>query len=259
MMTIYNVADNILQVLGGLSVIAGITKLIYEGILYIKKKRYIKTLLLFKSRQCYISQSIYKKEATNGLHDFVTVNSMICFQKLQFMLNEVGYKVMPFTDSYVGENIIHIGGPSANINVNSIFVSKHYNFISVAPSSVIEITKKIIKDLSGFEFSEDDTSSFKIGDYELKLDEKTDYGIFIRIPNCKKDGVDYTTHIIFGGWANGTVNAVDFFIRNYKMIVEKYKKNRYCFVIPISRINNSTELLRFEDIKDLTDAFFGEV
>lgn len=110
MTTIYNVADNILQVLGGLSVIAGIIKLIYEGILYIKKKRYIKTLLLFKSRQCYISQSIYKKEATNGLHDFVTVNSMICFQKLQFMLNDVGYKVIPFTDSYVGENIIHIGG-----------------------------------------------------------------------------------------------------------------------------------------------------
>jgi len=41
------------------------------------------------------------------------------------------------------------------------------------------------------------------------------------------------------------------------MIVEKYRKDRYCFVIPISRINNSTELLRFEDIKDLTDDFFG--
>lgn len=255
---VYNFASMLLQAVGVISVITGIVKLLLKFVFYINKQRYIKTLFMFETKQCYISQSIYKREATNGIHDFVTVNSMICFQKLQYMLNEVGYKVIPYTDSYMGKNIIHIGGPGANINVNSIFATKKVNFKTVLPSTEMELLNKQKLNTSCFKFKDDGVSGFEIGKRFLEFNEEKDYGIFIRIPNCKETGIDYTTHIIFAEWSSGTVNAVDFFTRNYKMIANIYKKERYCFAVPISRINNSTELLQVGDIIDLTNDFFGK-
>lgn len=252
------IIEFIAQILGGLSAVVCILKLLYELILFFTKKRYIKNLFVFDKKECYISQAIYKKEATKADYDYVTIQSVSCIQKIQYLLNEVGYKLIPFTESYVGKNIIHIGGPSANKSVNSIFVTKHYNFTIILPASNEDRLKKLGMNTSCYEFTPNGDFKFKIGEEHLNLDEKIDYGIFIRIPRCRKDGIDYTTHIIFGGWANGTLAAVDFFTRNYKMIAKKFKKERYCFAIPISRINNSTELLRVEDIKDLTANFFGE-
>ena len=57
--------------------------------------------------------------------------------------------------------------------------------------------------------------------------------------------------------ADGTLKAVEFFTKNYKMIAKKFGKSRYCFAIPISRINNSIELIESKDIIDLTDVFFN--
>lgn len=171
---------------------------------------------MFENGKCYISQSVFKKDATNESLDFITVNSMLCFQKLQFILSEVGYTIIPFTNSYVGENIIHIGGPAANINVNSIFIAKKYKFKLMIPITNLERLEKMGINTSCIKFTEDGTRAFKIGKKKpLKIDEKTDYGIFIRIPSCKNNGINYTTHIIFGGWADGTLNAVDFFVKNF--------------------------------------------
>lgn len=69
-------------------------------------------------------------------------------------------------------------------------------------------------------------------------------------------GIDYTTHIIFGAWSQGTISSVDFFVRNYKLIAKLYS-DRYCFAVPISRINNNTELVQTDDIIDLTTDFFA--
>ncbi len=253
---IYKFADAFLQILGGLSVIAGIIKLVYETIIYFKKKRHMKKLLMFNNGECYVSLAIYKKEVTGADYDYVTTQEMNCFQEVQYMLSKINYKTIPYNFDYAGCNIIHISGPSANDNVNSILLAKHYNFKIFLPKENAERLRKLGVDISRYIFTENGDYKFQIGESELVLNNTKDYGVFIRIPFSKEDGIDYTTHIIFGGWAKGTEAAVKFFTQNYKMIVEKFNKDRYCFAIELNRSNYSIELLRKSDIIDLTTEFF---
>ncbi len=196
------------QIVGVLSSVVCVSKLAYELVIFFTKKVYIKELLLFKRGECYISQPIYKKERMKAEYDYVTVQEMDCFQKLQYMLHKVGYKAIPYKNDYVGNNVIHIGGPSANENVNSILMTKSYNFTIHVPTINEEKLKMLGMDTSRYQFTYDGEFKIKIGEVELEFTDITDYGVFIRIPACKKDGIDYTTHIVFGGWANGTLAAV---------------------------------------------------
>lgn len=256
------VFDIIAEVIGILSIIIFIGGAVKNCYTYFKTKRYIMTLFMFDSKQCYISQAVYRKEVTSEKFDVVTLASVECFQKIQSLLNKIDYKIIPFTQSYVGENIIHIGGPAANLNVNSLFVTKFKKFIFYTPCGDLNRMKEMGLDLSFVKPSDESTISnvpirgFKIGEKVLPITNQEDYGIFIRIPKCEEEGIEYTTHIIFGGWAQGTVSAVEFFTRNYKLIAKKYNKSRYCFAVPINRVNNSTELIGINQIIDLTNDFF---
>lgn len=254
-MDIINIAA---QIVGVLSSVVCVCKLAYELVVFFTKKMYIKKLLLFKRGECYISQAVYKKEVMKAECDYVTVQEMVCFQKLQYMLHEVGYKAIPYKNDYFGNNVIHIGGPSANENVNSILMTKSYSFSIYASIKNEDTLKMSGMDTTRYHFTNDEGYIIKIGEFELKFTNNTDYGIFIRIPACKEDGIDYTTHIIFGGWADGTLAAVEFYTRNYKMISNKFQRGRYCFAVKISRVNNSTELIRNGDIIDLTSNFFAD-
>lgn len=261
MKTLYDAISAFLQLLGGLSALIAVFQLIKRIFLYFKTKRYVKTTLMFAEKQCYISQAIYKKEAVNERYDFVTLASMECFQKLQSFLHKYDYKIIPFSESYSGKNVIHMGGPVANINVNSLFVTKFKKFFFYTPIENKEWNEKIGINEDCIRYTDESSKHklcFKIGNEFLDLNENTtDYGIFIRIPRCRKNGIEYTTHIIFGAWAQGTITAINFFIENYKMIAKKYKNNKYCFAVKISRVNNKIELLDNNSIKDLTNEFFS--
>lgn len=188
----------------------------------------------------------------------VTYTSVQAFQMINEMLNNVNYVIKPFNNSYEGENIIHIGGPAANIHVNALFAERMQRIRFCTPQTDEIAHQNLDLNQSCIDYSDDDTRYFKIGDRILKIDSSIrDYGIFIRIPYNHRKGIDYTTHIIFGCWATGTLKAFEFFTKNYKLIARKYKKSKYCFAIPINRIDNSIALITENDIIDLTSDFFG--
>lgn len=244
------------DVIGLFSTLTVLFQLIKKFSVYVSQKRYIKTVLAFKHKTCYISQSIFTFTQSKINHKYVTLSSVKAFNKLSNILDLVGIKALPPSDSYEFNDIIHIGGPASNVNVNSIFVTKYKNikFYTSSDEKVnheqLELSTKFI------EYNDKNKKGFEIGNKFLPLDKNiNDYGIFIRIPFSKE--IDYTTHIIFGGWSDGTLKSVEFFTKNYKTIAKKFGRSKYCFAIPISRINNSIELVEPKDIIDLTTEFFN--
>ena len=251
MKIILDALNNILQIL------CSVSPLLKKCSLLFTTKIYLKSTLMFDDKQCYISQSVYK---TTEHLDFVTRDSMECFQKLQSFLHSYDYQVIPFSESLSAKNVIHLGGPAANINVNSLFVTKYKNFITYTPLENKNRHEKLGLNVSCFKYTNETSEykrGFKIGNVLLSLDEPgIDYGIFIRIPRCKKDGINHTIHVIFCAWAPATIAAVSFFIDDYKMIAKKFKKSKYCFAIKISRINNHILPIDDHSIIDLTEQFF---
>lgn len=219
---------------------------------------------MFRTKSCYISQAIYKIEQLNLANKYVSLGSMHSFQTLSSLLYDSKIKVLPFSKFYTGNNIIHLGGPAANANVNSLWISKINNlhFITYEDEKNVYEKYGLHHNFITYINKNAGTRGFLIDNIFLPIDEKiTDYGIFIRIPYNRKEGINYTTHIIFGGTSLGTEQAVTFFVENCKLIYRKCKdKNyigkRYCFAIPISQINNSTELIGLDDIIDLTQNIF---
>ena len=248
--------DTTLNIIGYVSTIIVLVECIIKLYSYVTKKRYVKMVLGFNKKRCFVSQAVYTN-TTIPSRDVVSYSSVQAFQMINEMLNNVNYVIKPFSNSFEGENIIHIGGPAANIHVNALLAERIQRIRFCTTQKDQSIHQNLNLNQSCIEYSKEDTRCFKIGDKVLKLDSKIrDYGIFIKIPYNHREGIDYTTHIIFGGWANGTLKAFEFFTKNYKMIARKFKKSKYCFAIPINRIDNSFALITEKDIIDLTDEFF---
>lgn len=247
--------NSIENIIGGISTIIVIFEIIFKLYMFFSRKRFIKMTLNFKGKSCLVSQAIYT-DLQNPKDQYVHRTSVEASQKISEMLKEVHYVIMPFEDSYEGQNIIHVGGPAANIHVNALFAEKMKKLTFCTPQTDEPNHERLELNKSCIQYSNGDRY-FKVGHKILNIDANTrDYGIFIRIPYNKRDGIEYTTHIIFGCWANGTLKAFEFFTKNYKMIAKKYRKSKYCFAIPINRIDNSIALISDRDIIDLTNEFF---
>lgn len=257
---LFNISELISDIIGMISTIILLGQLLFKVIIYLSKKIHIINLLQFSNNKCCISLSVFKKENVDSRYDYVTLSSMQSYQKLEKLMDIVNIDVLPYSELHNGNNIIHIGGPVTNINVNSLFSTKYNNIKYYTSEENRARYERYGTNHSCIEYTTDGEIYYEIGSQTLKIDKDTqDYGIFIRIPACPKNGIEYTTHIIFGTWSEGTQKAVDFFIANYKMISKKYKKNKYCFAVPISRINGAFEQVGKTDIIDLTDDFFCTV
>lgn len=244
-------------IIGGISTIAIIVELNIKLYTFFTQKRYIKTVLNFNKKSCLVSQATYPDTITSS-EKVVTFTSMQSFQMINEMLYKVNYVINPYIDNFEGNNIIHIGGPAANIHVNALFVERKFDFY-FCTSRKNEIShQKLNLNQSCLEYSDDNTIYFKIGNEKLIIEKNVrDYGIIIRIPYDRNVGREYSTHIIFGCWANGTLKAVEFFTKNHKIIAKKYKRSKYCFAVPINLIDN-TIVISNNSIIDLTNQFFKE-
>lgn len=249
---IYNLITN---TIGGISTGIVFVQSIKRLHDYYKDKRYIKTVLGFKNKECIITQTVYRDSSINA-KEVITNASMQAFQMLNNMMYKVNYRIVLNHSSIIGKNIIHIGGPAANIHVNALFVEHNYKFEFWTPESD-EITHRGLNlNSKQLKYSKDNTRKFIVGRKELEIFEnERDYAIIIRIPSDKKDGIEYSTHIIFGCMANGTLKGIEFFTNNYKMIAKRYGKSRYCFAIPINLIDNTITVSN-ERMIDLTNDFF---
>lgn len=137
---------------------------------------------------------------------------MQAFQMLNNLMYKVNYRIVLNPSSLIGKNIIHIGGSAANIHVNALFVGHNYQFEFWTPESDEKTHKELNLNSKQLKYSKDDTRKFIIGKKELEMIEnERDYAIIIKIPSDKKKGIEYSTHVIFACWANGTLKGIEFF------------------------------------------------
>ena len=242
--------------IGGVSTVIVLAQPIKKFHDFFIDKRYIKTVLNFKNKECIITQTVYRDSSIKAT-EVITNASMQAFQMLNNMMYKVNYRIVLNPSSLIGKNIIHIGGPAANIHVNALFVGHNYQFEFWTPESDEKTHKGLNLNSKQLKYSKDNTRKFIVGRKELKIIEnERDYAIIIRIPNDEKNGIEYSTHVIFGCMANGTFKGIDFFTNNYKMIAKKYGKSKYCFAVPINLIDNTISVSK-ERMIDLTNDFFG--
>lgn len=216
MNNLFNMLNPVHSLIGSISTIIVVVELLTKLIEYLKHKIYIKIVLNFKSKDCFISQTIYSNSNTNA-REVITYASMQSFQMINEMLYKVNYKITPYCNNFTGKNIIHIGGSASNIHVNALFVEHKFRFEFWTPKSDKSNHQDLKLSLNCFHYTDDNMRFFKIGNKKLSIEENVrDYAIIIRIPRNYKLGVDYSTHIIFGCWANGTLKAVDFLPKTIK-------------------------------------------
>lgn len=264
MFIVFEILNLLSTIISLTSVIIVVIQLLHKVVIYYTKKFFILKTLMFRPRSCYISQSIYKIEQRGSINQYVSLGSMHSFQALSSLLYDNNIKVLPFSKLYAGNNIIHLGGPAANANVNALWASaiKNLHFVTYDYEKEIYEEYGLNPNFNTYIDKNAGTRGLSTNNIFLPIDKKIiDYGIFIRIPYNKKEGINYTTHIIFGGTSFGTEQTVAFFCKNYKLIYKKCKEKkyfgkRYCFAIPINQINNSTELIGLDNIIDLTQNVF---
>lgn len=230
--------------------------IIKKAVYYMKDLQYLKRVLQFGSNSCCIELSLFKKEESGAAHDYITFYAVKSYEIVSELLKKMKVSVDPIDMEYSdNKNKIYIGGPGANIGVNAILTkfsgfkfygtySQRKNTDNPAPHYLVYSEEK-----RGFMFG----NKF----YEIEKNLK-DVGVFIRIPRDEKKGILYTTHIIFAAWDIGTYKAVEFFVNNYKTICRRFENKPYCFVIPISRVDNTARLLSVNEIEDVSKEFFSE-
>ena len=212
--------------------------------------------LQFSKSNCCISLSVFKKDIIGSSHDYVTFYSAKSYQELSVLLRKRNISIEPMSDIYNENNKIYIGGPSANVEVNSILTRFEAFKYYTEPYQKETYEKNKVN--QHFIIYSEEKKGYMFGNKFFDIDKKSkDIGIFIRIPENKKKGILYTTHIIFAAWDIGTYKAVEFFVNNYKIISKKFKDNPYCFVISISRIDNSPRIISVNEIQDVSQEFFG--
>lgn len=257
---IYNViksVESFATIIGGMSTIIIIIQFILKLHGYLKDKRYIKTVLRFKNKECIITQTVYYNYSNTSTKEVVTNASMQSFQMINNMLYKVNYRIVPCANSFIGKNIIHIGGPASNIHVNALFIEHNYKFEFWTPKEDKSTHDNLKLSSRSIHYTEDDTRKLIIGNVKLEIKEnERDYALIIRIPSDNKLGIYYSTHIIFGCKTNGTLKGIEYFTSNYKMIAKLYGKSKYCFAVPINLIDNTIAISN-EKIIDLTNNFFN--
>lgn len=222
---------------------------------YFSDLKFLKQVLQFNSKSCCVSLSIFRKDIVGSSHDYITLNAVQSYQKLAALLKKREIMIEPLSAEYKNNNIIYIEGPSANIEVCSILTRFNGFKYYTGPDQKAIFQKNRVN--QHFIVYSNEKRGFMFGDkfFEIQKDTK-DMGVFIRIPQDKKRGILFTTHIIFAVWDIGTYKAVEFFIQNYKIISRMFKNKPYCFVIPISRIDNSSRIISVSEIQDVSREFF---
>jgi len=222
---------------------------------YVEDLQYLKSVLQFDTNACCIELSIFKKDETGVPYDYITFYSVKSYEIILELLKKMRISVDPIDVEYSdNKNKIYIGGPATNIGVNSILTKfggfKFYGTYSHRKNTDKQAPHYLVysEERRGFMFG----NKF----YEIEKDFK-DVGVFIRIPRDKEKGIPYTTHIIFAAWDVGTYKAVEFFVNNYKTISRRFENKPYCFVIPISRVDNTARLLSVNEIEDVSKEFFS--
>lgn len=221
------------------------------------KKRRLKKLLSLHTNKCIVSNSTFKfalKETETKKVDFFSTEEFFCAMKLYDLLESADVKAIMTPDDQCSIDEIHIGGPLANVRVNSIFRT-HFKSFKVLNNTNISNDYHIL-DMSLRE--NDSIVGVRYGDNNKILETRKgyeDYAFLIKLSN--KDFPllkEKTMHIFFGLWSVGTTAAVSYFVENYEKLYKDFKEQHYFIAFPINYLDGSYDA--HQSYIDMSDDMF---
>ena len=234
-----------------------IVKVMEKGYAYFTKKRYVKKVLGYNKEAIQISFSVFeKKETDNTNTNFVTYSGIVAINNIITLLTNINYKFYLSERKNEAKNEMNIGGFYANKIVNAYFIQYFANFKYLTGNDRKEVYEKHYADMRMFQFTEDGTKGFMVGDVFLEVaDRITDFAFFIKLVESDfNNDNEKTVHIVFGGTAIGTIKATEYLLQHCKQIYEMYGEKHYFFALEINLLDNSINYSR--GIIDLTNEMF---
>ena len=125
---------------------------IYKLVKYFRDLKHLKQALQISSKSCCISLSVFEKRITGNVHDYITLYAVKSYQLLETILEKNEISIQPMSTSYEGNNDkIYIGGPAANVEVNSLLTRfKEFKYYTEShQESTYDKNEIIIKSRNG--------------------------------------------------------------------------------------------------------------
>lgn len=250
--------NNFITILSFLLNLLLIVSGVARGYMYFTKKRYVKGVLGYDNTPVQVSQSIFEIEGGSGIKkNYVTHGFLIAMNNIVNLFNVINQKFYFAEGQEDAKNEVNIGGFYANKRVNAYFKKYFPQFKYLDKKEKEEAYRQHYMDIEMFEFTNDGTKGFKVGNIFLETTyKKSDYAFLIKLVKADfNNDNEKTVHILFGGDEIGTIKATEYLLTHYKQIYELYGENHYFFALEISGIDNSINYSK--GIIDLTDRMFG--
>ena len=228
---------------------------------YISKEDKLKSVLSFKNNTFTITTPFYKRKVFDEDLDVIIADEVELQNKLIVLLTKINMEYIVQKDNlFNNNNEIHIGGSPTNVHT-SYYMQEYF------PKFRWHLTKKEedIPFYTDFQkvhrdqlkFGQDHWG-FKYGDNENDfltcIKDEIDYALIIKLTNVGLHK-DNTVHLIYGADGKGTPIAVDYFIKNYETLYDKFQNKPYCAGVKLSL---KTHTPCSGDILDLTEKMFAD-
>lgn len=230
---------------------------------YIKIVKY-KTIRLLsgnvwglKKKKFVISVPVYEKEFVGFDYPVVTYEETVAISKLINFLQPINYSIEISKDSDHDEkaNLIHIGGPAANIRTNAIFHEKFGDAIKFHVSIKEDYFEKskIYKWIFRFEsdFTGVKFQNKNVDNSFIYKKEETDFAFLVKLTSSDT-GSDRNIFILWGIEMLGTKRAVDYFINYHDELYRDFKEKHFFIAVKVNAIDGSYN----QEYTDLTQIVF---
>lgn len=183
-----------------------------------------------KRHECDVSVATHNSVVIGNETDVIISKEGGAFYRLTELLNSFGIKANVLTANMTAKfDEIHIGGPVSNRYTNQYFgrylTSRIKWLVTQSHAELYKMDENLMD--SSFMRITDDIEGFEVGGKVYRyVKDKEGWAFIIRM-NISDDSAPKTVHLLFGCGTNGTIGAVQYFVKNYTHIMLRYfwKKN----------------------------------
>lgn len=227
------------------------------GLIYKKyKKVVLRSVLSFKreKNECDVSISMHRCLVLSREREMIISSEAKPFFELINLLNNAGIKTnVLYTDKASELDEIHVGGPVSNRHTNRYFCQYIQNIQWLANASHVAQYKED-EHLQTFNFdylcTSDSAEGFNVDGKLYKYIKNQEGWAFVIRINLSEDASPKTIHLLFGCGTNGTIGAVNYFLRNYfSMWRRNIWRKDYIGVFKVDRDGNKIGKIEWLDAK----------
>lgn len=222
-----------------------------------RDREFTRKILHIKDKVLIVSLPIYETDFTNFDYPIITLEEVKILFKLQQKLNKLKIDVVLAENNQIinHKNILFIGGPAANVNVNTLF-KEHFN-------NRVKFKGEVSDDY--FQGSNINTLNLDLGQnkYGIRIgrnffpykDGIQDYAFIVKFVKTDFDvGERETVFVIFGIEIYGAKRAFEYLIASSKQLYKRFHNDHFFIGFKINLVDMSID--EKVGIIDFTDDVF---